>query len=313
MDNWIKKGLIYVPDGKLSWSKTHAQVPVPDFIKEKNQLKIYFSTRDEEGRSRPGYIIVDADDPCRIIEIADKPVIGLGKLGTFDDCGVMPSWIVDRGAEKFMYYIGWNVRNTIPYHNSIGLAVSHDKGLTWQKKSEGPVIERTFLEPYFNGTSCVLVENGVWKNWYLSCTEWRMIEGKAEPRYHIKYAESKDGINWDRRGIVAIDYLDDNEAGLVKASVIHENGIYKMWFAFRKFAGYRTDKNASYHIGYAESGDGIKWTRKNNEGVLPLAETGWDSLMTAYPHVIDVNGRRLMFYNGNGFGKSGFGYAELEK
>jgi hypothetical protein len=32
--------------------------------------------------------------------------------------------------------------------------------------------------------------------------------------------------------------------------------------------------------------------------------------MIAYPAVITVDDRKLMFYNGNGFGREGFGYAE---
>jgi hypothetical protein len=35
--------------------------------------------------------------------------------------------------------------------------------------------------------------------------------------------------------------------------------------------------------------------------------------MMAYPFVIDINHRKYMFYNGNGFGKSGIGYAVLEE
>ena len=33
--------------------------------------------------------------------------------------------------------------------------------------------------------------------------------------------------------------------------------------------------------------------------------------MICYPNIISVNGKYIMFYNGNGFGESGFGFAEL--
>ena len=49
--HWIKKGTIYKPDGGLSWSKTHAQVPVVDHLSNQGVLKVYFATRDQEGRS----------------------------------------------------------------------------------------------------------------------------------------------------------------------------------------------------------------------------------------------------------------------
>ncbi|MEZ4781127.1 MAG: hypothetical protein R2816_06010 [Flavobacteriaceae bacterium] len=314
---WEKKGLIFKPKGEFSWSKSHAQVPVVDYLEEENIIKVYYSTRNEEGYSMPGYVLLDGDNPKKIIKIANEPILQLGELGCFDDCGVMPSWLVNRdNGEKWLYYIGWNVRNTIPYHNSIGLAISKDGGESFAKFSKGPLWDRNHIEPHYSGTSCVLFHNQIWKNWYLSCTEWRIVDGKSEPRYHIKYAESIDGINWKIRGDVAIDYKSPDEAGIVKASVIIEDNTFKMWYSYRLFKDYRTSVNSSYRIGYAESQDGINWERMDDS---PLAlsvsndELCWDSLMVEYPHVIDIKGKRMMFYNGNGFGKSGFGYAQLIK
>lgn len=314
---WIKKGLIYKPDGSQAWSQSHAQVPIAHFNEKEDCIKVFYSTRDKEGISRPGYVILDANDPKKILEIGSKPILDIGKLGTFDDCGVMPSWILDHpNGEQWLYYIGWNVRNTISYHNSVGLAISRDHGKTFKKFSDGPLWDRNHIEPHYSGTSCVILENGIFKNWYLSCTEWRIVNNKPEPRYHIKYAESNDGINWERKGNVAIDYADDHEAGIVKASVILESGRYRMWYSYRKFGDYRVDKAFSYRIGYAESIDGINWKRMDGDKAQTLSisneSTEWDSLMVEYPHVIDVKNKRLMFYNGNTFGKSGFGYSEYE-
>ncbi|NOH80820.1 hypothetical protein F0231_13805 [Vibrio sp. RE86] len=308
---WIKKGHIYKPSGDINFSQSHAQVPVVDYQPKSDTFRIYFSTRDKNNRSLPGYIDVLADNPKKIVNVADKPILPLGSLGTFDDCGVMPSWVVNNGDKKYLYYIGWNVRNTISYHNSVGLAISSDGGNSYEKFSEGPLWDRNYIEPQYSGTSCVLFDNGVWKNWYLSCTEWRIINDKSEPRYHIKYAESADGINWIRKGTVAIDYQSDDEAGIVKASVIKKNGQYFMWYSYRKFNDYRTNKESSYRIGYAESPDGINWKRMDNKAGITISESGWDSQMIEYPHVIKHKEKLLMFYNGNGFGESGFGYAEF--
>ena len=65
-----------------------------------------------------------------------------------------------------------------------------------------------------------------------------------------------------------------------------------------------------YRIGYATSDDGIAWTRRDDEAGIDVSEDGWDSLMVAYPHVVEHESRRYMLYNGNGFGASGFGWAE---
>ena len=306
---WKKNGLIYAPRRNAAWNRTHAQVPTVDPIND-SALRVYFASRDANNRSYTSYIDVETANPNHILYEHDEPILPLGKLGSFDDCGVMPSWIVTVDNRKYLYYIGWTVRTTVPFHNSIGLAISDDSGKTFHRFSDGPIFGPTYKEPYFTGTSCVIVEGGVWRNWYLSCTKWIVINGKPEPFYHLKYAESNDGVNWCREGKVAIDYKSSEEAGIAKASVLRDsNGVYKMWYSYRSGTKYRTNKAASYRIGYAESGDGFSWRRMDELAGIDVSEKGWDSEMIEYPHVLRVESKLYMFYNGNDFGRSGFGYA----
>jgi hypothetical protein len=298
--------LIHAVDGTLWWAQSHAQLPTVDVVSDR--LRVYFSSRDAGNRSRIGFIEVDAGDPKRILYVHPEPILDLGPVGTFDDSGVMPSWLVKHGGRTWLYYVGWNVRNTVPYHNSVGLAVSDD-GVMFDKCFAGPIMERTAHEPLFCATSCVLVEDGVWRNWYLSCTEWISVRGRLEPRYHLKYAESGDGVHWEREGVVAIDYRDAEEGGIVRASVIKQGALFKMWYSYRGRIDFRSDSSRSYRIGYAESADGLRWTRLDHLNGIEVSGSGWDSFMLAYPHVVDIRGRLHMFYNGNGFGQSGIGFA----
>ncbi|MBS1812409.1 MAG: hypothetical protein JST84_29860 [Acidobacteria bacterium] len=309
---WNKRGLIYEPNRQYDWNQSHAAVPVVDQLNDK-VWRIYYATRDKLNRSRISYIEVEAGRPEKILYEHPEPVLDLGNLGAFDDCGVMPSWVVDAGAQKYLYYIGLTVMQRVPYHNSIGLAISNDGGRSFTRYAEGPLFGLTAQEPHFTGTSCILQEDGVWKNWYLSCVKWEVIEGKPEPFYHLKYAESPDGIHWQRTGKVAIDFKSSDEAGIVKASVLRENHFYRMWYAYRSANEYRTSTQTSYRIGYAESLDGKDWTRLDEQAGIDLSESGWDAGMIAYPHVVTHHGNLYLFYNGNGFGQSGFGYAVAER
>ncbi|MGN6085436.1 hypothetical protein [Trinickia sp.] len=306
---WEKRGLVYTVDERLPWAKSHAQIPTVAGSRN-GVLQILFSSRDASNRSSIASLDVAADNPGNVLHIERSPLMPLGKLGTFDDCGMMPSSVVEHDGVRYLYYIGWNVRNTIPYHNSVGLAISEDSGRTYKRLFEGPVMDRTAEEPYFCGTTCVRIENGIWRNWYLSCTGWMQVDGKPEPRYHLKYAESRDGIRWTREGIVAIDYANDTEGGLVRASIYHDGKRYRMWYCRRSYSGYRENSAGSYRMGYAESNDGLVWQRLDERAGLDVSETGWDSFMVAYPEIAEVGGRLYCFYNGNGFGASGFGYAE---
>jgi hypothetical protein len=306
---WEKRGLIFSADGRYPWMTSHAQVPLIDEVTS-GILRLYYGTRDRLNRTVTSYIEVSADDPSKILYVHDKPILDLGELGCFDDSGVMPSWIVNHQGDKYFYYIGWNVGTTVPYRNSIGLAISRDDGKTFERMFTGPVLDRTRSEPHFCATPCVLVEGTLWRMWYLSCVRWERYGGKAEPYYHIKYAESRDGITWDHRGMVAVDFKTPEEGGLVRPCVIKRWDGYHMWYSYRDGRNFRISKDHSYRIGYAQSSDGLSWTRKDEAVGLNVSEGGWDSEMTAYPYVhAGSNGKTHLFYNGNGFGRSGVGYA----
>lgn len=308
---WKKQGVIFNADGRYEWMQHHACVPVADKIAD-DVVRIYFGPRDSAGRTRTTFIDVDADDPSRVLYVHDRPVLDLGKLGTFDDSGAMPSSIVDHQGRKYLYYIGWNQSVTVSYRNSVGLAISDDGGSTFERLFEGPLVDRTRTEPYFCASPFVMKDGDVWRLWYASSTGWTVVDGRTEPLYQIKYAESPDGINWRRDNTVCIEYSFDGEAN-ARPTVIKENGLYRMWYCFRGSVHYRTDKAQSYRLGYAESRDGIRWTRKDEEVGIERSADGWDSQMMEYPFVYEHKGTKYMLYNGNGFGETGFGFATLDE
>lgn len=310
---WEKRGVIFKPNHNFEWMAHHACVPIADKLNDE-VLRIYFGPRDQEGRTTTTFIEVEADNPSKVRYVHDRPVLGLGKLGTFDDSGAMPSCIVNHGDKKFLYYIGWNKGVTVPYRNAIGLAVSDDGGQTFERVCEGPVADRTPAEPYFCASPFAFYDEDErkWKLWYASSTGWIVVHGRPEPRYQIKYAESEDGVSWERRNTVCLEYTFEGEAN-ARPCVIKENGRYRMWYCFRGSVGYRTDKKQAYRLGYAESRDGIHWDRRDAEVGIERSADGWDSVMMEYPYVYEHKGRKYLLYNGNGFGKTGIGYAVLKE
>lgn len=309
-NNWIKKGLIFNVVGDMEWNKSHCQVPVADIISD-DTLRIYYATRDELGKSRTSFIEVDSKNTKSIKYIHKQPILELGATGTFDDSGIMPASILTIEDKKYLYYIGWTTRETVPYSNAIGLAISTDGGKVFKKLSEGPIIGVGPKEPYFTGTCNVIKVDNRYLAYYLSCICWKNISGKIEPFYDIKIAESQNAIDWKLLNKTAIP-LEDNEGGVSSASVLIDNNKFRMWFSVRGESDYRENKKNTYRIAYAESSDGFNWERKTNN-VLPLSAEGWDDKMVAYPCIIENNNKLQMFYNGNGFGQTGFGMVEKNK
>ena len=306
---WKKKGCIFTPDTSKEWSQSHAQVPLVE-ERDKHTLRVYYGSRDAQNRTRISYFDVDASNPASLLYSHDQPLLPLGDIGHFDDSGVMPSDIVKREDNSYLYYVGWNTGTTSRYRTAIGLATSSDNGATFEKVASGPILDRSMDDPVSISCQSVLYQDGKWQTWYMSYTQWIEVDGVMEPVYEIKYAESENGIYWVRDNITCIS-LAEEEGGVACPSVIHHDGMYKMWYSVRGRGDYRKNSSQSYRIGYAESVDGLQWQRLDEKAGITVSESGWDSEMIAYPYVIDVNDSLLLFYNGNGFGQSGIGYAVL--
>ncbi|MDH4909462.1 hypothetical protein ACWA5G_03760 [Xanthomonas axonopodis pv. ricini] len=302
-ERWKKLGLVFEANGQRPWLVSHAAVPIAERIGA-DIYRIYFSSRDQHNRSVTSWIVIDIRRPQDVLEIALEPVLLPGQLGEFDDSGAMATWLAEQGERRYLYYIGWNLGVTVPFRNAIGLAMSPaDKNL-FTRYRPGPIVDRSPDEPHFCASCCVIPGPDLWRMWYLSCTGWELRNGKPVHRYHIKYAESLDGIHWNRDGTVAIDFVDAQEYAISRPSVIQDPDRWRMWYSCR---------GQAYRIGYAESVDGVRWQRLDARAGISPSEAGWDSEMIEYPFVFDHDGQRYMLYNGNDYGRSGFGLAMLER
>jgi predicted GH43/DUF377 family glycosyl hydrolase len=284
---------------------SHSSVPTPEHIRD-GLFRIYFSPRDEFGRSNVSYLVVDLNDPTRVIDLCDAPCLEPGALGTFDDSGAMVSCIVRQGDRRWLYYTGWNVGGRAPWRTSIGLAhyEAESQEPVFERVALGPILDRSVCDPYFAMSPCVIVEDGRWRMWYLSGMGWQESPAGPLPRYQVVHAQSADGIHWDANGHVCIAHAHPGEVAIGRPCVLRENGVYKMWYSFR-------GDEFGYRMGYAESADGLAWRRRDELVDLPRSNSGWDSEATAYPAVFDHGGRRFMLYCGNGYSKAGFGLAVL--
>ncbi len=296
---WDKCGLLIRPPVDSTWARSHAALPIPEPGPD-GLTRVYVSARDARGRAQIGFCdcdVTNADTPPRW---SAAPVLGLGELGAFDDNGVTSSCLVTHGGRKFLYYTGWTRGVSVPFYLFAGLAISDDDGRTYRRASRAPLLERSDVDPFLTASPFVLVENGLWRMWYVSAASWDLHGGTPRHHYHVRYAESRDGIAWQRTGVVAIDFEHPGEYAIARPCVIRIGNRYRMWYSWR---------GDHYRIGYAESSDGIRWTRMDDRAGIVESASGWDSEMMAYPWVFNHGGRWMMIYNGNGYGSSGCGVA----
>lgn len=304
---WLKHGLIFAPNGTAGWMKSHAQVPTP--LVGEEFIRVYFSSRPQSNLSLTTFVDLDIEKPGRVLRLNPTPILELGKPGTFDEHGIMPSCAVRNGSDVYLYYSGWSRGVSVPYTNSTGLAVSADGGQTFLKVTEGPILTKSIHDPFSATSPAVLKEKDAWHMWYCSGIGWLEVAGKYEHTYDIKYASSRDGIAWEPSAMPVIPQRTEHEA-ITRPYVVKSEDGYDMWFCYRGSYNFRDGENA-YRIGYAHSKDLQRWLRSDEAVGIDVSEAGWDSRMIAYPAVVAVKGETLMFYNGNGFGVDGFGYATL--
>jgi len=300
--HWRRLGLIGSAAGTAPWAVSHSALPALG-AESDGHSQLYVSARDADGRARIGRARFALQPEPKLDAVEPTPVLDVGALGTFDDRGVTMSSIVSADGRTYLYYTGWMLGVTVPFYLAAGLAVSDDGGLTFRRASEAPLLERNDVDPLLTASPFVMIDAGLWRMWYVSGSAWTIVDGAPRHSYHIKYAESRDGVRWTRHGHVCLDYASASEYAFARPCVRFDGRLYRMWYSYR---------GRRYRIGYAESLDGITWTRRDHERGFDASGSGWDSEMVEYPWVFDSGGREYMLYNGDDYGRSGVGLAVWE-
>lgn len=314
---WKRLGKIFDPDslslvaGQCGFAQSPQALVYDDFV------RVFFSTRtrDTTGSYLSQVAYVDFNKQFnRILNHSTAPVIPLGKLGTFDEHGIFPTNIVAVGNDVYAYTTGWSRRRSVPVDAAIGLAISKDGGRSFTKMGDGPIFGPSLHEPFLVGDGFVAYFDGTFHMWYIHGVRWiKVADGHPDRVYKIAHATSSDGIAWHRSGNRVIsDRLNSDECQALP-TVIKVDGTYHMWFCYRHAVDFRIIPERGYRIGYAWSNDLEYWHREDENGGLNIAADGWDSEMVCYPNVFHCDQDIYMLYNGNAFGKNGFGLAKLER
>jgi len=313
---WKKLGKVFVPqevEGR-SWLKEFAQAP--SVLIFDNFIRVYFSCRpgpDKNGQyvSYSAFVDLNRNNLFDIVNISQKPILELGESGTFDEFGTYPTSVIRNGESIVAYYGGWTRCESVPFNVAIGLAISHDNGLSFKKFGAGPILSYSINEPFIISGPKIRKYHDLWYLWYIAGRKWIDVDGKPEPVYKIRMAISDDGIDWvkqDRDLIVS--KVEENEAQ-ASPDVFFYAGKYHMFFCYRYSTGFRS-KQKGYRIGYASSDDLLHWVRDDEKAGIDVSEEGWDSEMISYPHVFELDGNVYMLYLGNQVGRYGFGLAQLD-
>ncbi len=314
---WRKHGLIFNPSEHKLWKGCNQFAQSPQALVLSDRIRVYFSTRERVGEKYLSHIaFVDFNRNLNEIkQVSDHEVIGLGDLGCFDEHGIFPMSPLIVDDKVFAYTCGWSQRVSVSVETSIGLAISDDNGNTFNRHTNGPILSSSLNEPTLVGDGFVKHFDGSFHMWYIFGLGW-LEETKNEPParvYKIGHAISEDGIHWNKEEGVEIisDVLGPTECQALPSVVMFEN-TYHMVFCYRYATDFRTNPERGYRLGYAYSTNLKDWTRDDSKLGIDFEQGEWDSEMQCYPNIFKVDEKVYLLYNGNKFGISGFGLAELE-
>lgn len=316
MFHWKKLGKVFTPQDVRDrpWLQEFAQAPATLVFDD--HLRVYFSCRppaDAQGKyvSYSAWVDLDRQNLFKVLRVADQPILSLGDLGSFDEFGTYPVSVIHDGQELRAYYAGWTRCESVPFNVAIGLAISHDDGVTFEKKGAGPVLSYSPDEPFVLSGPKVRRFNGQWQLFYIAGRKWKMVDGRAEPVYKIRMATSLDGIHWTKLNRDLIPSRIEEDEAQASPDVFYANGKYHMFFCYRYSSHYRGKQNG-YRIGYASSVNLTDWTRDDSKAGIDISQQGWDAEMVSYPHVFELDGKTYMAYLGDQVGRYGFGLAVLD-
>jgi hypothetical protein len=302
---WRPLGRVYSPTAGEPWSISHASNPTALALAD-GKVRVFYSTRDASNRSSAASIDMNiGGDRFEVLGPPRGPLLAPGERGSFDADGVTVSSVIAHGEKLFAFYLGWTVLVHVPFSNFIGVAVSDDSGESFRRCSSVPVVGRSPENPLSVGYPFVLRDGAGWRMWFGSHLSWG--QQGLEMLHVIKQARSSDLVTWTPSDTVVIDVAgkaDPPEFAISRPSVLREpDGSLSMWYARRR---------PHYQLGFAHSVDGTRWERRDRDLRFVGRPEAWEARERTYPFVFDHGGRRYMLYNGNGYGREGFGIAILE-
>ncbi len=301
---WRKLGLLYrLPEqGLHSKLYSHVANPLPLWM-EDDVYRVYFSSRDQQNRSSVGAVDIDIVQR-KVIEEYTKPFFIYGSEGSFYADGISIGNCYEADGTRYMLFMGWRNPPDQHWRGEIGrLIVAPDFSL--ELESDTPLMGLNKYDPISLSYPWVQCINpNEYRMWYGSTLEWDA--DNAEMLHVINHATSADGHTWKHQGL-AVPYQKNLAQAFSRPTVVGSNADgYQMWFS------YRSGRGEPYRIGYAESSDAMNWELMLDKVGIEISSTGWDSNMIEYPFVFDHKHQRYMLYNGNDYGKTGFGLAILE-
>ncbi len=272
-----------------SWDDYRAAIP--EVINVGSRYHMWYTGNDGTNY-RIGY--ATSFDKVNWTKSPANPVLDLGPPGSWEDVHVHSPTVLYDGTTYHMWYSGSDGLNL-----RIGYATSTDKD-NWTKVAANPVLDLgppgSWDDDHVYGAT-VLFDGTTYHMWYHG------FDG-LNPR--IGYATSPDSIIWTKSGSNPVLDIgppgswDDNSVS--HPTVLYDGATYHLW--------YSAADGSKIRIGYANSSDGLTWTKYAGNPVLDVGPPGsWEDNILHCPMVLYDGATYHMWYQGHDDSNYRIGYA----
>ena len=219
---WQKLGKIFCASNQTEKMVSAGRAPVA--LKIDEDIYKVFGSYDIDGVASIFSLDLQLEPEVKILNIHTQPILEKGTIGYHDDNGILPSSVLKFDNKIYLYTIGFSIKNKLIFDASLGLAISEDEGKSFSR-FDGPLFDRSIYDPCFATSPYVMLDNGIFKMWYVSGDYWEVKNGTPTKHYYnIKHKTSSDGIHWEPKSYVAIDYANEHEYAIARPSVLKKMG-----------------------------------------------------------------------------------------
>ena len=298
---WENFGLLYKPESNFDWMTSHATLPTV-LQTDAHNFKIFYSTRDISGRSHTTYVDLNflKWKPGILLKNKRKlPCFSPGPMGHFDDSGVQVSSFIKSGKFLYAYYLGWTRKVNVPFSAEIGIAIV-DNYYNFKRVQKLPIYKKSELEPLTFGYPTIFQRNNTIFMYYDGIDEWNE-NNPDDYKFDLRLAIMRKGT-WTYSDKIV--FYNNNYKAITRPSFIKLQNELIMLYSCNTNGKYQLQ--ASYQSKFKKN----LWIRKKNF-IFDSSGQEWDSEEQVFCNIFKYQKDFYMVYNGNNYGKTGFGISKL--
>jgi hypothetical protein len=265
-----------------------------------DRVRLFYAACDTDMRARVFFADFEREPPFRVIGRSPGPVLDLGPPGAFDCDGVNATQAFEAEGRLALLYVGWRRGPAeTPYTLFAGTAFSDDAGGRFDRTGApllapcaGERLFRTaaFIEPRPDGYRMIYIGGDAFVGG---------ADGKRLPIYSLRELESSSLWDWKAPSRVLMAPAE-GEIGFGRPVSYQTGGDRRLMLSVRTEAGYRLVETAR------EFDPGA---RPAMYEVIQRPFEDWEREMICFGAPCRAGDYELLFYNGNGYGRSGAGLA----